>query len=492
MIDEILRSSTTNPVEIPNCNSPVGQFIALFSHPWHFIQKRTGESSWSTESRYPIAAANLWHCWKDESTIVGIRFGEMTRYAVIDIDRHSLYHPANDPAALPQIKQALETIGIYRTILVRSSESEGLHLYCPLSESVPTFRLAQAIAYALKSASLQIAAGTLEVFPNAKRYNVDRPNNYNGHRLPLQKGSFLLNSDFQPVTNDLTFFLDALEMASSGNDITELVNSFTIAEEHARKSNFTKAGEPKGSRGKLWKLDCERVIEMGWTAYHQTNQVLGVIAQYGRVFKGLADQALEKFVLQTAIACPGYGEFCRHQKEIEQRCRDWAHSAQKAYTPYVGDRSGNAWKEQKERKSNAYNESQSADALDRIKQAIEELRDRAFDSIREWLNAIAQVARCSIATLYKHRSLWVGCNSQNHLLEGDTGIAQKVIEKDTESLEPAPSGLLHPNSVYEGVGILKPPLSAQNFKLQPPEIEFKADQSPNRAPTNDLNPLKPP
>lgn len=490
MLPEIPRSYAANSADSNLNRVLIGQFCSIFSHPWSIIQKRSGESTWSTETRYPINAANLWHCWTDENTIVGVRFGAATRYALLDIDRESLYHPLNDPAALPRIKQALESIGIYRTVLVRSSDSGGIHLYIPFSESLPTFDVGQSLSHALTSASLSIAPGTLEVFPNAKRYRADQPSNYNGHRLPLQIGSFLLNNDCQPITADITFFLEVMELASGGNDNTEIVNSFVIAKEHARKANFTKAGEPKGYRGKLWKIDCERVIELGWTGYHQTNQILGVIAQYGRVFKGLGDQALERFVVETAIACPGYAEFCRHQRDIEQRCRDWAHSAQRAYTPYVGDRSGNMWGEQKERRANRHNDDQAESALERIKNAIAQLGDRFFTSIREKVAAIVQLARCSLRSLYKHRDLWEGVgNSQNQLLESNSAIEPKAVENDSESLETVQAGLLPPKCDYEGVG---PKIFLKRSIEIHSETQIRSLPRPGRADSSDRNPLKPP
>lgn len=479
MLSEILQSSTSleeNSAIKPHVSV---RLFTVFSHPWHFITKSAGDNSWKTESRYPLQPATLWHYWKDENTIVGVRFGEQTRYGLIDIDRESSYHPANDPEALPKIRHALETIGIYRTLIVESSESGGIHLYIPLPEVVPTYDLARSLSYALTSASFRIAAGTLELFPNVKRYRAETPSNYAAHRLPLQRGSFLLNDDGNAITNDIGYFLDVFDMASDINDINELRNSFVIAKDYAHKHSFTSSGEPKGQRGKAWKLDCERVIELGWTAYHQTNQILGVIAQYGRVFKGLADQALEKFIYQTAIACPGYSQFCRHQNEIEHRCKDWANSAQKAYTPYAGDRTGNAWKEQKERAVNAWNESEAATALDRIKSAIAQLGDQVFKSIRDRLNAIAQIARCSVQTLYKHRNLWSGCNSQKEQSEGNTAIDQKALENDIDSLQCSSDGLLHPKSVYEGVGLKETSLYDRNCASTAP-AEPESGLSPDR------------
>lgn len=464
MLPQSIQGSSAQSAEIPINRSPHGRFFELFSHPWNFITK-AGET-WATETQYPIQPANLWHCWNDENTIVGIRFGPTTRYALIDIDIESAYHPKQDPAALDRIRHALETIGIYRTLLVRSSDSEGLHLYIPLSEPVATFELARSLQYAITSAKLEIASGTLEIFPNAKRFRAESVSNYAGHRLPLQKGSYLLNSDCQPITNDLSCFLDIFEMSASCNSIPELENGFRIAKEHAKQQSFTQSGEPRGQRGKAWKADCERVIGLGWSAYHQTNQILGVIAQYGRVFKGLADSALAAFILETAISCPGYADFCRHQHEIEQRCKDWANSAQKSYTPYRGDRTGNAWSEQRDRKTNAENERRSTSAIERIKNAISEVASRTIATFTEWATTIAQVAKCSLTSIYRHKSLWPQefvCNPQNSIVEADLA-AEKAVESDTvESLEPVQEETLHTNNDYEGVGPLNLELSTKEL-----------------------------
>ena len=97
-------------------------------------------------------------------TLIGLRFGKFTRYAMLDIDAESPYHPDNDPSALPLIREALETIGVYRTILIRSSDSGGLHLYIPFDDELPSYGTAQAIKWCLSDHGFNLAPGALESF----------------------------------------------------------------------------------------------------------------------------------------------------------------------------------------------------------------------------------------------------------------------------------------------------------------------------------------
>lgn len=481
--------------QIPLSNAPQSAFLAIFGYPWHFITKETDpRSTWQTETRYPIKPANLWHLWKSEDTLIGVRFGEKTTYSVLDIDVESEYHPSNSPENFRSILQSLESCGIYRTLIVRSSESGGIHIYLPLPDPVPTHKLAVALAHCLELDGFTIAPGKLEIFPNVKTYRPDRPSNYHGHRLPLQKGSYLLNASGDIVTNDINYFLNAFELAANGNDLNELYNAIDNAENERKITVNKHKIKSLGSRAKRWKEDCERVLEQGWTANHQTNEILGVIAQYGRVFKALAGEALVNFIHATATTANGYLQWCRHQPDILERCREWANSAQKYYTPYgEGQRKqGNPWKG--ERKTNAHNQGQSDEAIGRIQEAIDMIRAQVgtmITSVRALLTAIAQTAKCSIATLYKHRKLWVdllGCNGQNALVEDVPEVEPKATENDAESLEPAPCGLLHPNSVYEGGAIaIADELAffrAENiiYPTQPPRRDPPSDRDRPPAP----------
>ncbi len=102
----------------------------------------------------------------------------------IDIDRDSPHHPGQTPSALATLRLALETIGLYRTVLIRSSHSEGLHLYIPLPAAVPTFGLACALKQCLEAQGFTLAPGQFEIFPNCKSYAIPGSyTEYNAHRL---------------------------------------------------------------------------------------------------------------------------------------------------------------------------------------------------------------------------------------------------------------------------------------------------------------------
>jgi hypothetical protein len=204
---------------------PLGaRFCEYFNHPWNFIfapVPAAGEKTqWKTENRYPLQPRNLWAIYKDPKAIVGLRFGRETRYALIDIDRGSDYHPDNAPERFQLVLIAAEKIGLCRHMIVQSSESGGLHVYFFLSEPVPTFGLACALKFALLDEGLQLHAGQLEIFPNVKPYSKAKPTDYNGHRLPLQAGSWLLDADKAPVTQDISQFLDWADQDATQQDIT--------------------------------------------------------------------------------------------------------------------------------------------------------------------------------------------------------------------------------------------------------------------------------
>lgn len=417
------------------------RFAAIFSHPWQWLYKT---DEWKTETGYPLSPRLLWSHWQSKDLVIGLRFGQSTRYALLDIDRESAYHPANDPAALGELRTALETIGVYRTLLVRSSESDGLHLYIPLPSSVASYGVAQAIKFAVEDANFQLSPGQLESFPNCKTYQKGAPVNYNGHRLPLQQGSALLNSAGEIVSDDLSHFLDVWEMAADGNSLEELEVAIVAAK---KRFQPVRAVTDKQNRAAQWKVDDEAIIEEGWTGNGQTNEYLKVLARYGVVWLALTDlDALTAWMLDKAVNAPGYSEFCDHQTTIAKRCREWAKEAQKYYQPYLSHppKLGNLWNKRDEN-----NRQQTNSALDRIQTTARALSDQVFSSVREFAQAIAAAARCSLTTLYKYRQSWHpesnsdqhGCNS---LPESDSADSIPTVDKLSEKPKSLPLALLHP------------------------------------------------
>jgi hypothetical protein len=398
--------SASSPQE-PLPRAPLGRRLCeTFPYLWQaIVRPNEADAQWQTITKYPLRPRSLWMQWQDAAQLVGLRFDHTTAYGLIDIDIDSPYHPKQDSSALPLIQAALETIGIYRTVLITSSWSGGLHLYLPLPAEVPTFGFAIALKQCLEAQGLAISQGQLETFPNAKTYA--KPGTYieyNAHRLPLQpaSGSFLLDSDHQPIGADLGQFFHQWDQASAAQDIDELTAAISTAKINRRSRSKKRAIVAE------WQRDLQTEMADGWTGPGQTNHLLKTIACYGVVFEGLEGSALETYVNETAIALPGYAQWCGHQHEIDLRSRVWANAAANYYWK-LGDppkREGNF--HQPTNTIVPFNVARSEEAQQRIKDTVEQLiREGSLPATPTSRAAvIAQQGGVSLKTLYRHIELW--------------------------------------------------------------------------------------
>lgn len=388
--------------------SPLGQRLwDLFgSYKWSWIYKPDGSQSWKTEDRYPLRPRVFWKYWQDAATAIGVRFGHQTQYAVIDIDKGSNYLNHH---SLTELHEALETIGIHRTIKLRSSWSGGLHLYIPLANSVNTFNLACALKESLKAFGFNVAAGQLEIFPNTKAYGrswMGEHVEYQGHRLPLQPGSgaVMLNDSLQPVGDRLERFFWSWDFASQNQDMELLGEALAIAKKNRRKHRKL------ATKLEQWRDDLQHEISEGWTDFGQTNAMLKTLATFGRVFLGLKGSELATYVSDRAIGSPGFEQYCRHQHEIHRKALCWARSVEGYYFP-ARDSDGQP-------KGDHYplepapdgNKARSWDATQRIVKAMQSILTEGLytrlEKVVDWVNEIIKRARCSPSTLYKHLGIW--------------------------------------------------------------------------------------
>ncbi|MEM0978667.1 MAG: hypothetical protein AAGH78_00195 [Cyanobacteria bacterium P01_H01_bin.58] len=392
----------------PSPASPLGEKLwnCFGHHPWDFLQAPAplpGEKAqWMTVKDYPLAPRLLWQRWQDPKQLIGVRFNHQTPYALLDIDTGSTYGTAE---AIAQIRAALETIGITHTILLRSSQSNGLHLYLPLAEPVKTFDLAVALHECLKAQGFAIAKGQLELFPNVKTYGVERIIHYNGHRLPLQPGagSCLLDDNLNPIGESLEQFFGLWEKAAVHQDMGELHHALKIGRDNHRQR--PRRSRPSVGKVEVWRQDLEADIQTGWTGHHQTNHLLKVIACHGHVFLELEGDALMAHTLNRAIHLPGYRQYCRHQHDIHIRVRAWCKAVQNYYWPMGSEA-------KRDTRTNVtpslnLNEQRAEEARKRIKVAMQTLRDqeRLPTAIKQRAEAIAGEAHISSKTLYRPENL---------------------------------------------------------------------------------------
>ncbi|MEO0409351.1 MAG: hypothetical protein AAF289_18565, partial [Cyanobacteria bacterium P01_A01_bin.135] len=112
-------------------------FLSLFPHRYDFLHAEhptpPARPAWKTEHRYPLSDRLIGRGHQ----LFGVRFGKTTRYALLDIDSGSAYHPQRDPQAIQRILAALEPLGITAYLVCTSSYSGGLHLYFPFAVAQP-------------------------------------------------------------------------------------------------------------------------------------------------------------------------------------------------------------------------------------------------------------------------------------------------------------------------------------------------------------------
>jgi len=373
-------------------------------YPWSFLLQNDGDRAWHTESRYPLKPRVLWAKWQDAATQIGVRFGHKTNYAMIDIDTGSEYL---NSAKIADLTAALETMGIVRVVRVRSSFSGGLHLFLPLPELVNTFNLAVALKGTLQAAGFTVAEGQLEIFPNVKAFGKfwkGEFTEYQGHRLPLQpgSGSALLNESFQPVGATLERFWWTWDFAAQAQDLDLLLQALSTGKKNRRRHK--RISTPL----EQWRSDLETQIKDGWTDFGQTNHMLKQLGTYGRVFLGLEGSELADFIVERAIAAPGFDRWCQHQHEIHRKALCWARSLENYYFPASqGGTKGSPYPS--EGVSTNGNQERSYDAQKRIWRAIELIEsgiEAIPDTIGGWVDRLVELAKVSSRTLYKHPEWW--------------------------------------------------------------------------------------
>jgi hypothetical protein len=404
--------STSSPI-FQSIQESEDLFLRLFPHRYDYIWATYSEPShtpnWQTQSRHPLSDRQI----AQGSHLYGVRFGTKTQYAMLDIDAGSSYHPKRDPFAIARMISALEPLGLVSYLVCTSSYSGGLHIYLPFEEPQSSWQCAIAISVLLESAGFIVKLGQLEIFPNPKLYRNDGSFSlFNAHRLPLQIGSYLLNSDFQPIWSDRTTFVQHWNFARSRNTI----NSGAIKRvlKQFRRQQFRISG-----KADKYLNDLNAEIELGWTGHGQTNRLLGRIAMRSYVFhhviaggKPLSGQALIDEIVRVARSLPGYEEWCRHQHEIEHRAAEWARCVEASYYFHYGDANGKYKAQIKNHDRHIselpdWNQQQSESARSKIRNAIADLLNKESlpSKATERFKKLLQY-HIGGGSLYRHKDLW--------------------------------------------------------------------------------------
>ena len=308
-------------------------WLALPSWSPIILTQRGWQTVYNSASgkKVPLNLGTIESHYRRTVAILGKRFGKLTNYLMIDIDINSPFHPRN--GGLKPILDAMESLGLCRYLIVRSSASGGLHIYFPLAEHVSSLGLACTAHETLTARGVEIVGGQCELFPNKRSFNSE----HHGHRLPLQNGSFLLDEDFCPISNRKADFVSRWETAAAHQDETKLKQAI------AGRAVFTPS--PPAAAAATTPHDLPPIA---WTQYAKSNNTMRLLVNYGDRYAGHKTiDDLAAWVKAVAPQLPGYQRFAspKSKRDIEHGTwpRRWAKSHFKSAWQYsVGGSNHNA------------------------------------------------------------------------------------------------------------------------------------------------------
>jgi hypothetical protein len=425
--------------------SETGQRLTnLFPNGWDWIYSdppsRDNKPNWETVKGYPLSPIEQWSHHQNPDILIGIRPRASTRWGILDIDRHSKYHPTQNPAALQTICNTLEDIGITRTLINQSSHSGGLHLYIPLPELVSSYWLSITLKYHLEAAGIQIRSGQCELFPNPKRYIPKGQgfSHFNGIRMPMQPntGFIPLDPDLNPLPWTLEDWLNAFDQAASHQDQAKLTHQI----EEARHNHKIRTHRNPHSID-TWRERIEQEKIQGWTGSGQTNEKLKIFGCEARVFLNMdSEQQIAEYIQQTAQNSPGFQQHSNHIRDIAQRSREIAQWAMRYYWPLgaAPSRETGYHTPPTPIASFSYHQAKREAAQERIKAAIAQLQTEGTlpKTASERADILIKQVSISKKTLYLkvNRPLWHPEHIASQEKPEPTPEAETPIQQDSLQL----------------------------------------------------------
>jgi hypothetical protein len=176
----------------------------------------------------PLTKATIKSAYKNAQETgkeIGRRPSSKNNYAAFDVDSPiegkrdgSVFHPENSLAEWSRLIMLIkDRIGV-DIVVVRSSSSNGYHIYVFFDQWMSSDRLAHRIKEILAEESIEIAQGQLEIFPNIRESDDAK---FNGLRLPcLTEESYVVD----PFTLERVGGREAfVELAAKKNSVDLLL-----------------------------------------------------------------------------------------------------------------------------------------------------------------------------------------------------------------------------------------------------------------------------
>ncbi len=245
-------------------------FLSLYPNRHQSILKPRGCKTWVTMSRHaPLEDQTILDAVSLETdTIWGCRWGDQTRFAVLDIDETSQYH---NELGLARLRHLLASVGLNFPQIYQSSDSEGWHLYLSFSAWVGSENLHKTLKQWLTAEGLEIKLGQLEIFPSN-----------NGLRFPLQRGFAWLDDQGvvklrrEEITADeaISRFVDALDANAHNWQIVQSRINSRLAEIELAAGAGMPAEELKN----------ENIEEDGFSAFFTHAGMIQDVYNFGREY----------------------------------------------------------------------------------------------------------------------------------------------------------------------------------------------------------------
>lgn len=401
-----------------------------------------GKVKWrSYKNKWEISASKFIEYYLDEMMVVGKRFNRETSYIMIDIDTGSKCHPDKYLDECSRLLDCLKIVGLHKPVFVRSSNSGGIHLYYPFPKSVSSWSIAHSLSTFLQAEGFHLKGGQLEIFPNPKQ----RDSQYQGHRLPLQTGGCILDSqDFQPLGNDKNTFVEAWNEAKIHNEPEILINQNKSCSNH-------------GSQAKTPATFHER-LNIRFTQIGETNAILRKLVNFGiEVLKLQTESSLADWIRVTVQETPGYAQFVsresKHDIEMSDWPERWATSGlryhQSARQQYRRNKSG-GWNSCQAQ--NSWNACQAQLSRTRLQQSLQALEDQLksgerapFRNISEVVDALNDYSLTHFRYGFSRSTLFRQGHPRMHaLLDSEVSEALEEAAEDSKVLPKVPP-LVDPN-----------------------------------------------
>ena len=420
----------------PPCVGIKDKFCALYPNRAQAILRPPGCKSWTTISKHwPLPDETILAAVAgQERSVYGLRWGDQTRFAVLDVDAGGRYHSAQE---LQKLLEILAGVSLTATVY-QSSNSGGWHVYLFFSQWETSNEVQETLRAWLMGNGYEIRGGQLEIFPSG-----------NGLRLPLQPGFAWLDAtgavlDLRENVNTddaISRFLNDLEAkANNWPESRKRVQSQLEQFDRQRQGNAQGRKERLDTAGfeRLFNYrlipekyqDGRRYWQTGLTANGQRHDAILAVEHYlwhGDESAGVPALPGEwndepRYRLISAWIEAKHNGFCNHinrakwakvEAQIRRAVR-WRRpsGAAQVRTPYqltersterliaLSKSTGRTWTVDDLKKGN---DGREEDARERIRAAVQLLTDQGR---RVTVRQLMRLAGCCNKTIKRHLDIW--------------------------------------------------------------------------------------